>query len=291
MSRTLRLLAIAGSALTGLLGAVPVLAATTLMHPSGLVIDHSGVLWVANSGANQVQSYDISTLPPTPGLAITRDISDPTRLATFQGKIYVANAAANTVTVYNAKSGGEIKSATITGLSNPQGVAVDANGNVFVANSGKTNNVQGYSPQGTLLGTVSGDTTSAYTLLTTLHIQNGTLYVGVGPKVGTDSVREYSAGTFFSGTPTPTTMLTTGISGPTGVVLSRGGKSLLVTNLYADNVTRYLVSTGAPLRGINRDVATPEGIAVDGLGRIFVSNAKSSSISVFTASGVFITSF
>lgn len=291
MSTRRLLLASAGFALAGVLGVLPASAGTTLAHPEGLVIDHSGVLWVANAGADQVQSYDISTLPPTAGLTISRDISGPTRLAAFQGKIYVANTRGNTVTVYNAKTGAEIKRGKITGLVTPQGIAVDTNGNVFVANAGKTNNIQGYSAQGTLLGTVSGDSTSSYPLLTTLRIQNGILYVGVGPKVGTDSLREYDPATFFSGTPTPTKVVTAGISGPTGVTLSRDSKTLLVTNLYADNVSRYRVASGVQLRSIQRDISAPEGIAVDGLGRIFVSNAKSSSISVFTSAGAFITSF
>lgn len=290
MTRTHRLPAIAGAALIAVFGAAAH-AGTTLSHPSGLVIDHAGVLWVANAGADQVLSFNISTLPPTPGIAITRDISDPVRIAAFEGKIYVANALGNTVTVYNGKTGDELKRDTIAGLHNPQGVAVDASGNVFVANSGRTNSVQGYSPQGTLLGTVTGDTTSAYTLLTTLHIQNGVLAVGVGPKVGANSLREYTAATYFSGTPTPTKVVTTGISGPTGVALSRSGTTLLVADLYADDVSRYRVASGVQLRSIARDVSAPEGIAVDGLGRIFVANAKSSSISVFTAKGVFITSF
>src|SRR5262249_32935298 len=51
-------------------------------------------------------------------------------------KLYVTNPCDSTVTAYPAGSNGNISPLSpVTGLANPQGVAVDASGRVYVANS------------------------------------------------------------------------------------------------------------------------------------------------------------
>ena len=77
----------------------------------------------------------------------------PTRLAIgLDGKFYVSDAQAGAVFVYNA---GLDLIGALKGLESPLGVAVDAEGNIYVGNN-RRDNVEIYSCRGAKLATVGG---------------------------------------------------------------------------------------------------------------------------------------
>jgi DNA-binding beta-propeller fold protein YncE len=51
-------------------------------------------------------------------------LSNPLDLAVFDGHLYVVNNGTNSIGEYNAATGATINAALITGLSDPQGIAV-----------------------------------------------------------------------------------------------------------------------------------------------------------------------
>jgi hypothetical protein len=116
---------------------------TGLNAPSGVALDQSENLYVANGANDSITVYaagqtsgDVAPIATISGAAT--GLNDPQGVAIgLDGTIWVANQGANTVTEYAAGANGNAAPlATITGLSSPAGVAVDAGGTIFVANAG-----------------------------------------------------------------------------------------------------------------------------------------------------------
>ena len=130
----------------------PVFPQTGLCNPIGIAVDPNNNVYVANIGDNLAMASVTEYAPGSNGLAppintiIGPDtgLDLPTAIAVAGGKIYVANNGSDhgdpdTITVYNAGSSGDVTPiATISGpntrLDDPSGVAVDGNGNIYVAN-------------------------------------------------------------------------------------------------------------------------------------------------------------
>ena len=292
MTSKMMTLGYVGLAIAGFAAApAPARAQVALNNPNGLAFDGAGVLWVANAGGNQLIAYDVTQSPPVQGNVITRDLDAPTRLAIATGDLYVTNTNAGTVTVYKISTGTELTARKISGLNRPLGVAVDAQGNVYVAENA-TNDVAVYSSSGSFRGSVGVDSTgTTFQSPGALTIKGSSLYLGLGPSSGTDSVREYAVASFLATPLTPSLVLTNaqGVSGPAGIAVSRG--TLLVANLYPTDVTRYHLSNGASLSTISTNVVGPEGVAVAPNGWIYVSNSQNDTISVYSASGSYLSSF
>ncbi len=123
------------------------------------------------------QQYTISTVaggapPPTPAAATSTSIGSPQRATTdAAGNLYFSSA--NTVfkmdtqgnlTVVAGTSrpgfSGDTGAATNARLNNPQGIALDSAGNIYVADAGN-NSVRMISPAG-IITTVAGNQTAGY---------------------------------------------------------------------------------------------------------------------------------
>lgn len=150
-----------------------VLSATgsSIAHPIGIAFDSSGDLWVANDNSSTVVEFTPTQLAatgsPTPAVTIsansTPSLSSPFDIAfDAAGNLWVANA-------YNAPSvvrfspsqlttsGSPTPMATITSASagtNPEGLALDASGALWVADYGAKQLLRFTNPA-TLSGTVS----------------------------------------------------------------------------------------------------------------------------------------
>lgn len=136
--------------------------ATKFNNPAGLAFDKSGALLIADSGNNRVRKID--------GLAT----ADAGTVSTIAGN-------------GNAAYSGDGQAATDAALSSPKGVAVDANGNIYIADEGnsKVRVLDGYRVISTVVGS-SQDPTAK--LVPGVIAPNATLYsnafVGIGPNGG-----------------------------------------------------------------------------------------------------------
>jgi sugar lactone lactonase YvrE len=275
---------------------------TGLSSPEGIALDSNLNIYVADESASSVYVY--------PPLASSTGLPNETPIDTISGsdtglispygialdsttgKIYVADALATSVFVYPAlgKSVGlpdEIPLVTITGsktgLSYPQGIALDSSGKIYVAD---TSSVFVY-PAGSKGNAVPSSATISTTMTTGLGWpqgialdSTGKIYVADdGPGAsGPGSVFVYPAGSKANAAPTASISGTnTGLSYPQGVALD-SSSNIYVADEGAVSVFVYSAGSNgnvAPtttISGSNTELDTPEGIVVDSSLNIYVAD-------------------
>ena len=214
----------------------------------GVALDSMGNVYASNT-AGQVGPNSITVYPAggVGSVAPTATISGTnTGLAVPEGialdanaNIYVVNSpdtAAYSVTVFAAGSNGNVApSATIAGanteLSFPRGIALDSNGNIYVANStgglGKIGSVTIYpagsngdvTPSATIFGSINTELNEPDGIAVDSH---GNIYVSNAGAPG--AVTVYTAGS--NGDVAPIVSIggpDTKIGGPVGVAILQGG--------------------------------------------------------------------
>lgn len=164
----------------------PVAATSShLFVPGGVAVDASGDIFIADTGNHVVEEVNAQTGllsivagvpdqsgPPTPGPGealnshpvFNSELGDPIGLALDgKGDLYIADSSNNVVEEVNLASGALSVVAGVPGqsgpptpgpatssdLNGPEGVAVDASGNLFIADTG-SNVVEKVTPAGTL---------------------------------------------------------------------------------------------------------------------------------------------
>jgi len=149
---------------TGTLNEAPIATisglATGLSAPTGIALDLSGKIYVADNSADSVFVYSvlspsctsaspcaISVAPIATISGSSTGLADPYGIAVdSSGNIYVADEGSNSVTLYeplasllidltapDVTPSAAISTTMTTGLSNPQGIALDYSGNIYVA--------------------------------------------------------------------------------------------------------------------------------------------------------------
>lgn len=154
--------------------AAPITITKGIYHVESLALDSGGNLWVGSCYTCEVGGADTITkyTPPfssssVPALTISTNVSVPIALAFDpSGNLWVANCqtcvgAGTTDTVTEYSNAGAQLPPTLTGLSQPYGLALDSSSDVFVANRNGSN-VKEFSPPSysstspTTLSTVGG---------------------------------------------------------------------------------------------------------------------------------------
>jgi sugar lactone lactonase YvrE len=123
----------------------------SLDAPSALAFDATGGLWVANTNNGTLVRYDSAQLAtggtPTPKVILS-GVGHPTGLAfDAAGGLWFSDGAAHRISKYGAAqletSGFKLPEVVLTSngpdISNPVGLAFDAAGNLWIANSGLLN--------------------------------------------------------------------------------------------------------------------------------------------------------
>jgi len=249
-------------------------------NPTGLALDGSGNIYIADQGNN-----------------VVRKITTAGIISTVAGNHF-------------AGYGGDAGAATLANLTSPTGVAVDASGNLYIADAGNNCIRKVSSPSGIIstfagtgsIGFTNGSTGSAPGDATFNHptgvcVSGTTVYVA---DQGNNVIRKISGGTVstYSGNGAPGWggeggSYTAGgvmFNQPTGITLDGSG------NMYIADAANYCVReisvttgniftiAGNPLAppgdagdgGAAYPGATltyPTGVAVDGVGNVFIADA------------------
>ena len=266
--------------------------------PAGL----AKAILVTNTPCNNVTSYPIAAsgnIAPTFPQPL---LCNPTGIAVDASKnIYVTNSGDDgnpsySVAVYPPGSDGQVAPSMVitgaaTGLDVPQGIALDATGNIYVVNDGSNNGdadsvtvyPAGSSGNVAPSAVISGPGTGL-NLPDGIAIFSGKIYVS---NFGNNSVTVYPVGSTGNTAPSATISgFSTGLSGPNGIALDSGGK-IYVSNDSNNSVTVYAAGSSgntapsATISGSNTGLETPAGLALFA-GNIYVA-ATGNSVTVYPA--------
>ena len=187
--------------------------------------------------------------------------------------LFVTNFNGNTIGEYNATTGAPVNASLVSGLSNPQGIAVSG-GNLWVTNP-SSGTIGEYNA--TTGAPVNASLVSGLILPHGIAVSGGNLWV-------TDSgiaVREYNATT---GAPVNTSLITGFVGGGAfGIAVS--GANLWVTIAFGSSNTigEYNATTGAPVNAsLVSGLGNPVGIAVSGA-NLWVTDTASGTVGEYNA--------
>ncbi len=247
-----------------------------LANPSGVDVDGAGNLFIADFSNQRVRKVDASTGVITTvagngtsgfsgdgGLATSALLANPSSVAVHSdGSLFIADlanqrirrvpATGGVITTVagngNARFSGDGGSATVASLADPIGVAIDSDGNLFIVD-GSNHRVRKVDAATGAITTVAGN--------------------------GTDA---------FSGDGGPATDAS--LQDPSGVAVDNAG-NLFIADLTNQRVRRVDATTGIittvagnGTRGFSGDggpatsasLRDPSGVAVDGVGNIFIAD-------------------
>jgi DNA-binding beta-propeller fold protein YncE len=264
---------------------------TGLGNPVGIAVDSSGKIYVANYFDSVVVYSAGSNGNVAPIATISGSntgLDHPQGIAVDSGgKIYVTDYSAgitDSVFVYSAGSNGNVApiasiSGSNTGLHKPQGIAVDSNGKIYVADVFVVKNSASGSvfvyPAGSNgdvfpSAAISGSNTGLFQPRGIALDPSGNIYA-----VDTRSVVVYPAGSNGNAAPSAviSTVMTTGLLGPAGIAVDSSGKIYVTDDgsfaAYANGVSVYPAGSNgnaapiATISGSNTGLISPQAIAVD----------------------------
>lgn len=330
ISRRVLALAIA-SALAGCSAAgTPAIPSAGLgSQPDAAPSSVSAFLYVLNAGGANSSSSSSSSGNTNGSLAefrvgrphllnVINDGINTPRAMTFDngGNVYVANASGSSsssssgsngnVTVYVGHGSEQLRTIT-EGISEPDAVAVDGNGTLYVANlggsssgsssSGSTGEVTVYRHgRNHLSYPINAGISSPRALAVDAK---GNLYVLNGAATSSSSSSSAANGSVSIYPPkhrSPSIVLTTGIDGPVAMAVDSAG-DVFVANGAASgsksssasggSVVEFTAGSRTPAGTITNGIAVPRALAIDGNGTLYVANlgGGSSSSSSSSASG------
>ena len=140
---------VAGTGTPGFSGDGGLAASAQLNKPSGMAVDSAGNLYIADSGNNRIRKVSNGAITTVSGGGAGAQLSNPTGVAVdTSGNLYIADSGNNvvrkvsggvTVTVAGTGTAGAFGDggpATSAQLNSPEGVAVDTQGNLYIADYG-----------------------------------------------------------------------------------------------------------------------------------------------------------
>jgi hypothetical protein len=254
-------------------------------------------LFVTNTDGNAVSAYPLGKFGDIPNLVTDPGLASPNALARdAAGRIYVANSTGDAITIYAPGSHGTPNPiATIagakTGLKSLAGIALDSKGRIYAANAEGGTFKQGsltiYPPLATgdirPIATIGGANTGLNDPVGVALDPRGNIYVvNQAGLTGLGTVTIYPAGS--NGDAAPIKSFAAGgkrVMRPSGIALSAnheiyvtnqslvgGGSAVQVFSVGP----RWQISPTNVIEGSCSGMNSPQGVAVDASGDIYVAN-------------------
>jgi hypothetical protein len=289
----------------------PIALMTDMAGPYGLARDASGRIYVANHGTNTVTVYAANANGNVPPLAViggsNTGLDQPGGVALdATGKIYVLNSAPSFpgINIYPALSNstGILNEAPIasiagsqTSLDEPDAIALDSHGNIYVANqfgghaeffdSGRlTIYPAGSNGNVAPTTTISGDKTGLALPVGIAVDSSGNIYSanGVTALIGgklkrLTSITVYSAGSKGNAPPIATIAGNNANLSPSGIAVD-SNRNIYVTAAFSIEMfgagSNGDVSPALTITGADTGLSFPHAIGLDSGGGIYVLNTS-----------------
>jgi hypothetical protein len=260
-------------------------SSTGISGPWDVAVDGSGNMYVANQ-ANSITIYAAgatgNVAPVGTISGSNTGLSDPEGVAIdpVNGDIYVANTAGGsseygTITVYAPGNYGNVAPiATIagysTGLSSPEGLVLDASGNIYVPNGNATITVYAAGSNGDVAptATIGGSYTKLSSPYQVALDSSNNIYVANYQGSTGINVLEFAAGSNGNLAPIKTIAGTkTKLDGTDGIALDGSGNEY-GANYTSNSITVYKAGSNGnrkPIRfieGSKTELDGPEGITI-----------------------------
>jgi DNA-binding beta-propeller fold protein YncE len=318
-------------------GTLSIVAGSSLSDPPAVAVDGSGNVYVADKSNHVVEKVTpdgvVSIVAGTgssgdtvpggaAGTATLRNLSSPSGVAVdASGNVYIADSSNNivakvtpagalSIVVGTSGVSGTPSAGTASNskLSSPKGVAVDANGNLYIADSGNNRIEKVTGGQLSFVaGTgVSGTPSAGAATSSNLHSPSGVAVDAWGnvyiADTGNSAVEKVTGGqlSIIAGNggwdgPTEGLAIASGLADPSGVAVDAWG------NVYIADTSNHVVekvspagqlsiiagnsaSSGTPTAGAatSSKLGSIRGVAADADGNVYISDITNGTIEVLT---------
>lgn len=261
-----------------------------LNRPYGIAVDGAGTLYIAdlgNGGARRVTlDGTISTINLSRGSA--RAVAPRNVAVETDGTLYVSDFGAHqvyrvstsgAVTVFagtgKAGASGDGGPATLAQLNSPAGIALDAAGTLYIADSGNNRIRKVFRGSISTLMNVEAPTGLSVATGGTLYIAAahylGTTFSAIGSAGAKDIAVDGTGNAFFS----------------TGPLVQKITRSGIITNIAGTGAARYYGGDGGPAASAR--LHGPAALVDDGAGNWYVADTGNHRIRRIAASGIIAT--
>lgn len=250
----------------------------TVYNSNGLAINPvSGDIYITSSSGNSTYIYNSSGSLIFTQSGSAYSYSTPAGIAVnAAGTSFVANRGAGTLV--ETTSGNSIT--TIAGFSEPTSVAIDASGNIYVVDR----NSAGGNGAGKVYKIAAG-TNTPVPYITGLSYPWGVAVDGTGNLYISEPGFSNSVNTIFkvaSGSTTPTTFVSSGISSPRNMVIDGAGN---IFEADAGSGRVNLISPAGTVTNLLTGLDSPVGIALDASGNLYITGYNFGEVYKSVASG------
>ena len=238
--------------------------ASGFSNPSGVAVDVSGNVYIADSSNNAIKMWNATTQQVT--TLISSGLTSPSGLTLdAAGNLFIADFGDGTIDKWNAGTQ-QLTTLVSTGIVGPFDVAVDGSGNLYIAD-----------PTNHSIDKWNVSTQQLTTLYTNSHRQLAGVAVDAAGNVYFSDFANNVIEVWSAATQQVTTLIATGLNGPTGLRVDGSG------NLYIAN---YLNGTVNEWNPVTRTLATllsagtelPQSLALDSSGNVYWVDTQTNSL-------------
>ncbi|HEY1663300.1 MAG TPA: BACON domain-containing carbohydrate-binding protein [Verrucomicrobiae bacterium] len=245
---------------------VTTLVSSGLNSPSGVAVDSSGNVYIADFGNSAIKEWNAASNTVT---TLVSGAGEPYGIAVdSSGNVYIADTYNNTVKEWNATNH-SVTTLVSSGLNNPFEVAVDSSGNVYIADFSNSAIKEWNAASNTVTTLVSSGLDEPIGVAVDT---SGNVYIA---DFGNTTIKEWNAASN-----TVTTLVSSGLSDVSFIAVDGSGNVYTMESggrtTKEWNAASHMVSTLVS-SGLNN----PLGVAVDGSGNVYIADTSDNAVKEF----------